>query len=105
MAEVSLLPLPVVATWEWQLHAACRDVNSVVFFGPDREGQNSRERREREAKLVCRGCPVLRQCRDHALRVGEPYGVWGGMTARERDRYRRYVRPGSGSGQSRTVRS
>jgi WhiB family redox-sensing transcriptional regulator len=29
---------------------------------------------------VCRSCPVLQNCREHALQVKEPYGVWGGMT-------------------------
>ena len=29
-------------------------------------------------------CPVLQQCRSHALAVREPYGVWGGLTERER---------------------
>jgi WhiB family redox-sensing transcriptional regulator len=29
---------------------------------------------------------VLERCREHALKVQEPYGVWGGLTPRERDR-------------------
>jgi WhiB family redox-sensing transcriptional regulator len=34
---------------------------------------------------VCQGCPVLLSCREHALRVREPYGVWGAMTEDERE--------------------
>jgi hypothetical protein len=35
--------------------------------------------------VVCGGCPVLSQCRKHALSVREPYGIWGGLSRRERD--------------------
>jgi WhiB family redox-sensing transcriptional regulator len=41
--------------------------------------------RERRAKEMCRGCPVIEQCRSHALEVGEPYGIWGGLSETERD--------------------
>jgi WhiB family redox-sensing transcriptional regulator len=30
-------------------------------------------------------CPVLKNCREHALQVREPYGVWGAMTEYERE--------------------
>ena len=36
------------------------------------------------AKIICYGCPGILQCRDYALRHPGLYGVWGGMTARER---------------------
>jgi WhiB family redox-sensing transcriptional regulator len=39
-----------------------------------------------QAKAYCADCPVLARCREHALVVHEPYGVWGGLTPRERDR-------------------
>ena len=39
----------------------------------------------RKAALrICRGCPVIEQCREYALRVDPPEGIWGGMTARQR---------------------
>jgi WhiB family redox-sensing transcriptional regulator len=34
---------------------------------------------------VCGSCPVLDQCREHALAVREPYGVWGGLTEDDRE--------------------
>jgi WhiB family redox-sensing transcriptional regulator len=34
---------------------------------------------------MCRRCPVMAQCRAHALEVGEPYGIWGGLSESERD--------------------
>ena len=40
--------------------------------------------RDQNAKQVCKDCPVLLQCRSHALAAREPYGVWGGMSEDER---------------------
>lgn len=34
---------------------------------------------------MCAACPVVAQCRSHALEVREPYGVWGGLTEAERE--------------------
>jgi WhiB family redox-sensing transcriptional regulator len=36
------------------------------------------------AKAICRQCPAITACLDHALRVREPYGVWGGPSEDER---------------------
>jgi hypothetical protein len=41
--------------------------------------------RDNAAKAVCLTCPVLQNCREHALQVHEPYGVCGGMTEDERE--------------------
>lgn len=38
------------------------------------------------AVKVCHGCPVRQQCLDEALRTDEPFGIWGGLGARERSR-------------------
>ncbi|MEV0947319.1 WhiB family transcriptional regulator [Rhodococcus sp. NPDC049939] len=78
------LPTPVAEVWDWQREAACRGRESSVFFHPDRERGRAREIRDLQAKLVCSGCPVLVSCRRHALSVGEPYGIWGGLSAHER---------------------
>ncbi|HEY5843980.1 MAG TPA: WhiB family transcriptional regulator, partial [Mycobacterium sp.] len=40
--------------------------------------------REEQAKRICRDCPVLAVCREHALKTPEKYGVWGAMTTQER---------------------
>ncbi|MFV9456153.1 WhiB family transcriptional regulator [Rhodococcus sp. NM-2] len=64
--------------------AACRDAELAVFFSPDDERGHARDRRETQARQICRPCPVLAQCRDHALVVSETYGVWGGMTEGDR---------------------
>lgn len=44
-----------------------------------------RAQRELRAKQLCRQCPVITQCRTHALKVGEPYGIWGGLSESERE--------------------
>ena len=78
------LPVPVTDNWDWQIRGACRGMNSEFFFSPDGERGMARDIRESRAKSVCRGCPVLDQCRRHALTVREPHGVWGGLSAGER---------------------
>jgi WhiB family redox-sensing transcriptional regulator len=60
-------------------------VDSSVFFHPDGERGRARLQRERRAKEMCRQCPVMVQCRTHALAVGEPYGIWGGLSETERE--------------------
>lgn len=85
MAEISRLPGPVADLWEWQMQGSCRTTDPDVFFHPEGERGPSRRNRDEAAKAVCRTCPVLRQCREHALRVREPYGVWGGMSEHERE--------------------
>ncbi|WP_020669857.1 WhiB family transcriptional regulator [Amycolatopsis nigrescens] len=84
MADLSRLPVVVSEEWEWQLQGSCRGVDSSLFFHTDNERGLARERREARAKAICHGCPVLRQCREHALAVQEPYGIWGGLGEMER---------------------
>lgn len=85
MAELSRLPGPNADLWDWQLAGACRTVSPDTFFHPEGERGPARRRRDAAAKEVCAACPVLRQCREHALQVREPYGVWGAMTEGERE--------------------
>ncbi len=40
------------------------------------------------AKAVCAACPVLTECRSYALETDQRFGVWGGLSARQRDRIR-----------------
>ncbi|SER97493.1 WhiB family transcriptional regulator [Actinokineospora terrae] len=84
MAEITRLPKPVSDEWAWQLNGSCRGADSMVFFHPDAERGPARHAREERAKAVCRACPVLAQCREHALAVQEPYGIWGAMGEGER---------------------
>nr|WP_232792649.1 WhiB family transcriptional regulator [Actinacidiphila yeochonensis] len=68
----------------WHSDAACRSDEAGLFFAPSKEPTAARLAREEAAKRVCSRCPVMVECREHALLQPEPYGVWGGMTAAER---------------------
>lgn len=59
--------------------AACTDSDPQIFF-PD-EGQTKQERTQlrEQAKAVCSGCPVKKQCREQASARSEKFGVWAGV--------------------------
>ncbi|WP_327178891.1 WhiB family transcriptional regulator [Streptomyces sp. NBC_01335] len=80
---------PLLRVWEWQAEAACRGMKESVFFSPSDERGNLRRRREEGARVVCLDCPVKSDCQSFAEASRQQYGVWGGMTERERrDRIR-----------------
>lgn len=87
MADVSRLPGPNADFWDWQLRGSCRGTDSDLFFHPEGERGQARSSREESAKEVCLHCPVSKPCREHALKVHEPYGVWGGLTEEEREEH------------------
>jgi WhiB family redox-sensing transcriptional regulator len=78
----SLLQLLEDGKSGWQAQANCMGVDPDLFF-PERGGST------REAKEVCRGCVVREDCLEYALANGEKFGIWGGMSERERRRVRR----------------
>jgi len=69
-------------TSDWKSRANCMGVDPDLFF-PER-GMSTRE-----AKEVCRGCVVREDCLEYALANGEKFGIWGGLSERERRRIRR----------------
>lgn len=87
MASISRLPLALQEVYEWQYAGTCRTEDPETFFSPDAERGPRRKARENAAKAMCAVCPVINQCLQHALAVKEPYGVWGGLTTREREEY------------------
>jgi WhiB family transcriptional regulator, redox-sensing transcriptional regulator len=66
----------------WQERANCLGVDPDLFF-PERGAST------KEAKGVCRGCEVRVDCLEYALSNGEKFGIWGGLSERERRRVRR----------------
>ena len=66
----------------WQDFANCLGVDPDLFF-PERGAST------REAKEVCKGCVVREDCLEYALANGEKFGIWGGLSERERRRIRR----------------
>lgn len=70
--------------WVWRFQAACRGLPSTLFFGPDAERPRQRRQRETAAKAVCARCQVRELCAAYAFAHQERYGIWGGLTERER---------------------
>ena len=66
----------------WMLEARCLDADPEAFF-PEKGGST------REAKRICAICPVQQECLSHALDNDERFGIWGGMSERERRRLKR----------------
>jgi WhiB family redox-sensing transcriptional regulator len=61
----------------WQERALCAQTDPEAFF-PEKGGST------REAKKVCIGCDVRGECLEYALANDERFGIWGGLSERER---------------------
>lgn len=66
----------------WQADALCAQTDPEAFF-PEKGGST------REAKRICENCEVRAQCLEYALQNDERFGIWGGLSERERRRLRR----------------
>jgi WhiB family redox-sensing transcriptional regulator len=66
----------------WQDYANCRGADADLFF-PERGAST------RRAKSICKACDVRIDCLEYAIVNGEKFGIWGGMSERERRRVRR----------------
>lgn len=66
----------------WQDLALCAETDPEAFF-PEKGGST------REAKRVCAACAVRLECLTWALDNDERFGIWGGMSERERRRFKR----------------
>jgi WhiB family redox-sensing transcriptional regulator len=75
----------------WHQHAACREVGTEVFFLES--GANAVD--IAAAKQICAGCPVRATCLADAIERGERFGIWGGLTERERRALGHRARPQS----------
>lgn len=81
--SLTYLQLPPFATNE----ARCAQSDPDEWF-PEKGGST------RWALSICRRCPLLEECREWAIEHNEPYGVWGGTTAKQRDLIRLQRRAG-----------
>jgi WhiB family redox-sensing transcriptional regulator len=61
----------------WQERSLCAQTDPEAFF-PEKGGST------REAKKVCVGCEVRAECLEYALAHDERFGIWGGLSERER---------------------
>ena len=66
----------------WQERALCAQTDPEAFF-PEKGGST------REAKRVCATCEVREECLEYALANDERFGIWGGMSERERRKLKR----------------
>lgn len=66
----------------WQDRALCAQTDAEIFF-PEKGGST------REAKKVCKLCFVRTNCLQYALDKDERFGIWGGMSERERRKLQR----------------
>lgn len=67
----------------WQEKALCATTDPEVFF-PEKGGSS------KAAKRICLACEVRTECLEYAIAHEEPFGIWGGLSERER---RRFMRP------------
>ncbi|WP_326642817.1 WhiB family transcriptional regulator [Streptosporangium sp. NBC_01755] len=64
----------------WQERGRCGEIGDPELWFPEKGGPT------REGKQVCRGCEVRSQCLEYALENHERFGIWGGLSERERRR-------------------
>ncbi|HLQ80127.1 MAG TPA: WhiB family transcriptional regulator [Brachybacterium sp.] len=87
-AELSLLDIAGQDSDEaeltWQERALCAQTDPEAFF-PEKGGST------REAKKVCVSCEVRAECLEYALENDERFGIWGGLSERERRKLKRRV--------------
>jgi WhiB family redox-sensing transcriptional regulator len=66
----------------WQADSLCAQTDPEAFF-PEKGGST------RDAKRICTSCEVKAQCLDYALQNDERFGIWGGLSERERRKLRK----------------
>ena len=66
----------------WQVDANCKDKDPDLFF-PNRGAST------RKAKQICSECPVQKHCLEYAIVNAEKFGIWGGLSERERRKIRK----------------
>ena len=66
----------------WQSDSLCAQTDPEAFF-PEKGGST------REAKKICGSCEVRNQCLEYALQNDERFGIWGGLSERERRKLRK----------------
>lgn len=71
-----------MTTREWVEMAACRGVDTNVFFPGDDRSEGGKE--YDMARTICASCPVAQDCLRYAIELDIPGGMWGGMSRRQR---------------------
>ena len=90
----STLNLPTergVVDQHWTERAACRGVDTEIFF-PEALYPTNRvlaNMHAKQAREICARCPVRIECLDEAMRRNERHGIWGGLLRHERERLKK----------------
>jgi WhiB family redox-sensing transcriptional regulator len=82
--DVRNLPHDPAPPDHWQREAACYGIDPDLFFPTSEEEAG-------DALDLCSACAVRETCLAWALKNGERYGVWGGLTEQQRRRIIRFV--------------
>ncbi|MBU3690189.1 MAG: WhiB family transcriptional regulator [Acidimicrobiales bacterium mtb01] len=82
MSALESLILEIAPSINWMDDAVCKG-RTHLFFPPKAERPQARVRREAQARLLCRTCPVSADCQNFA-RDNREYGFWGGESEEER---------------------
>jgi WhiB family transcriptional regulator, redox-sensing transcriptional regulator len=83
MSRTSLgLAGPLAPAENWRSLAACQSADPDLFFPVSSSGPSLVQ--VAQAKAICAGCQVRRECLAFALRTHQVHGVWGGLSERER---------------------
>ena len=93
MSEAQVWPATLEEFWSWHMAAACRRVDTTLFYSPEGERGPRKERREAAAKQVCGSCKVVEVCAAYAVASREPYGTWGGLSETDRRELVRRIDP------------
>ncbi|WP_292674563.1 MULTISPECIES: WhiB family transcriptional regulator [unclassified Microbacterium] len=75
-------PAEADSTLAWQADALCAQTDPEAFF-PEKGGST------RDAKRICTTCDVRGECLEYALQNDERFGIWGGLSERERRKLKR----------------
>ena len=82
MDDIWTLGVNAEDEFAWHQHALCAQTDPEAFF-PEKGGST------REAKRVCSSCTVRAECLEYALANDERFGIWGGLSERERRKLKR----------------
>ena len=80
--QPNILDEPAIDDEQWQERALCAQTDPEAFF-PEKGGST------RDAKRICTSCDVKSQCLEYALANDERFGIWGGLSERERRKLRK----------------
>lgn len=64
---------------EAETNPPCQETDPEAFYAEKGDWGSIRQ-----AKKLCESCPVIKECGEYAIAAMEPFGVWGGLTPRER---------------------